>query len=101
MPDAFKALSANALQLTGGPQSPPAARRPPPACRSVYGVRVALGEQPRGIAEASDLPDAINVSASYAVVVLKCASAQATNLAEYSISKDGQTGLTRHRFSPR
>jgi len=110
-PDAFKTLSAKALQLTGGAQSPL-----PPAGRSVYGVLVAQGaadlfityctnslvssrEQPTLVSV--QVPAAFNVSASYGVVVLKGASEQASNFAEYLLSADGQSVLARHGFSPR
>lgn len=110
-PDAFKTLSTKALQLTGGLQSPP-----PPAGRNVYAVLVeqgaadlfityctnslvALREQPT--LGSVTVPDAINVSASYGIVVLKGASALATNFADYLVSRDGQAVLARHGFSPR
>jgi molybdate transport system substrate-binding protein len=109
-PDAFKTLSTKALQLTGGPQSPP------PAGHNVYGGLVEQGaadvfityctnslaatrEQPTHVSVT--VPDAINVSASYGIVVLKGASAQATNFAGYLVSREGQAVLARHGFSPR
>ena len=110
-PDAFKALSTKALQLTGGVQSPP-----PPAGRNVYAVLVEQGaadvfityctnslvatrEQPRLVSV--KVPAAINVSASYGIVVLKGASSLATDFADYLVSRDGQAVLARHGFSPR
>ena len=104
-------LSAKALQLTGGPNSPP-----PPADRSVYGVLVAQGaadlfltyctnavvavrEQPGQ--RSVPVPEAVNVSASYGVTVLKGAPEDATRFVDFLLSPAGQAVLARHGFAPR
>lgn len=104
-------LSAKALQLTGGPNSPA-----PPADRSIYGVLVAQGaadmfltyctntvlavrEQPGQ--RSVPVPDAINVSASYGVTVLDGAPDTARRFVEFVLSPEGQAVLARHGFAPR
>ena len=83
--DAFNRLSAKALQLTGGPASPP----PTPGPGSVYGNWVAQGgadifityctnatiarrEQPQ--LQVVAVPEAISVAAGYGIVTLDAAS---------------------------
>jgi ABC-type molybdate transport system substrate-binding protein len=104
-------LQAKALQLTGGPQSPP-----PPPDRNVYGVLVAQGaadlfltyctstlvaarEQPgqRSLA----VPEAINVSAAYGITVVEGAPPEAQRFVDFLLSADGQAVLGRHGFAPR
>lgn len=102
------ALAAKALQLTGGPTSPP-----PPAGRNVYGVLVAEGqadvfityctnavvartEQP-GL-QVVDVPAAINVAADYGLAVRKDASPAAQAFAAYLLSPAGQAILRRAGF---
>jgi molybdate transport system substrate-binding protein len=78
---AFKALSAKALQLTGGPNSPP-----PPPDRNVYGALVAEGKADLFITYCTNariasaevpalrtvaVPDAVNVGASYGVTTVR------------------------------
>lgn len=104
-------LSAKALQLTGGPNSPP-----PPADRSVYGVLVAQGaadlfityctnavvavrEQPGQ--RSVPVPEAINVSASYGVTVLNGAPDEGRRFVDFLLSPAGQAVLARHGFAPR
>ena len=104
-------LSAKALQLTGGPNSPP-----PPADRSVYGVLVAQGaadlfltyctnavvavrEQPGQ--QSVPVPEAVNVGASYGVTVLKGAPEDAKRFVDFLLSPAGQAVLARHGFAPR
>ena len=94
------ALAAKALQLTGGPTSPP-----PPADRNVYGVLVASGqadvfityctnavvarrEQPQ--LQVVDIAPAINVAADYGLAVRKDASPAAQAFAAYLLSPAGQ-----------
>jgi ABC-type molybdate transport system substrate-binding protein len=108
---ALAALKARALQLTGGPNSPP-----PPVDRNVYGVLVAQGaadlfityctnglqavrEQPGQTS--TPLPEAINVSASYGVVRMKSAPAEAEAFVDFLLAPAGQALLARHGFSPR
>ena len=106
---AFRTLSGKALQLTGGPTSPP-----PPADRNVYGVLVAEGqadifityctnaslaltEQPRLRVVA--VPAAINVSASYGLAVLDGAAPGAVAFAEFMLAPAAQALLARQGFS--
>jgi ABC-type molybdate transport system substrate-binding protein len=108
-PGSAAALKARALQLTGGPHSPP-----PPANRSVYGELVAAGqadafvtyctnaaqarrEQPQ--LQVLPVPDAVNVAARYGVVLLQPASAAARDFVAYLLSPAGQAVLASHGFS--
>jgi len=108
-PGAFATLSAKALQLTGGPNSPS-----PPADRSVYGAVMAAGQADIFITyctnavvavrevpalRAVDVPAGVNVSASYGVTLMNGASAQAVRFAEYLLSPAGQAVLARHGFA--
>lgn len=107
---AFNALSAKALKLTGGPNSPP-----PPVGKSVYGVLVADGqadifityctnaliataEQP-GLKSVA-VSDAINVGADYGVSVIGQAPA-AERFVAFLLGPSGQALLTRQGFAPR
>ena len=102
------ALAAKALQLTGGPTSPP-----PPADRNVYGVLVASGqadvfityctnavvarrEQPQ--LQVVDIAPAINVAADYGLAVRKDASPAAQAFAAYLLSPAGQAILRTAGF---
>jgi ABC-type molybdate transport system substrate-binding protein len=108
---AAAALSAKALQLTGGPNAPA-----PPADRNVYGMLVAQGaadmfityctstviaarEQPGQ--RSMPVPEAINVSASYGVTVIPGAPPQAAQFVDFLLSPAGQAVLARHGFAPR
>lgn len=106
---AFAALSGKALQLTGGPNSPP-----PPADRNVYGALVAQGQADvfityctnasLALAEQPQLrvvavPAAINVSASYGVAVSDGAPPAADAFADFMLGAAGQALLARHGFS--
>lgn len=107
---AFEQLSKKALQLTGGPNSPP-----PPAGRSVYGELVAQGradifltyctnaalaraEQPslRTVA----VPAAINVSADYGVAPLRSAPPPAQRFIDFLLGPEGQAIFARSGFAP-
>ena len=105
---AFKALTAKALQLTGGPNSPP-----PPAGRSVYAALVGDGkadifityctnakaaarEQP-GL-QVIAVPDSINVSADYGVTRTTAAVPAAADFVEFLLGAGGQAILARHGF---
>lgn len=107
---AFKQLADKALQLTGGPNSPP-----PPPGRNVYGELVAQGhadvfltyctnatvaraEQPslRSVV----LPAAINVSADYGVAPIQGAAPPAQRFIEYLLSPPAQAILARSGFAP-
>jgi ABC-type molybdate transport system substrate-binding protein len=100
---AARVLAAKALQLTGGPDSPP-----PPAGRNVYGMLVASGQADLfltyctnaliAIAEEPTLqrievPAAINVSAEYGLAVRKDAPPAAQTFADDLCSGAGQRAL--------
>ena len=108
-PGAYSTLSAKALQLTGGPNSPP-----PPADRSAYGAVMAAGQADIfityctnavvAVREVSglrsiDVPADVNVSASYGVSILNGAPAEADRFVEFLLSPAGMTVLTRHGFA--
>jgi molybdate transport system substrate-binding protein len=107
---AFKQLTDKALQLTGGPNSPP-----PPAGRNVYAhlvvqgradvfityctnATIALAQQPslRTVA----MPAAINVSADYGVAPMVGAGSRAQRFVDYLMSTSAQVILARHGFAP-
>jgi ABC-type molybdate transport system substrate-binding protein len=105
---AYRVLSTKALQLTGGPTSPP-----PPADRSVYGALVAdgqadifityctnaslaLSEQPQ--LKIVAVPAAINVSASYGVAVSSGALPAADAFADFMLGAAGQALLAKQGF---
>jgi ABC-type molybdate transport system substrate-binding protein len=106
---ANRLLSDKALQLTGGPNSPP-----PPTDRNVYGALMAAGaadvfltyctnvviamrEQPT--LRRIDIPEAVNVSASYGVTVLNGAAGAAQPFVQFLLSPAGQAVLSRHGFA--
>jgi ABC-type molybdate transport system substrate-binding protein len=110
-PGAAQALAAKALQLTGGPNSPP-----PPAGRNVYGVLTASGAADLFITYCTNavsavreeptlrvvaVPDAINVSAAYGVTLINGASPLASRYVDFLLGPDGQAVLARHGFAPR
>jgi ABC-type molybdate transport system substrate-binding protein len=109
-PGAAKTLSAKALQLTGGPGSPP-----PPKDRSVYGVLVSKGEadifltyctnalQAKEEAPALQvvaIPDLLAVGADYGLTVVAGAGPDAARFAQFVLSPAGQAILERHGFTP-
>lgn len=108
-PGARKLLSDKALQLTGGPASPP-----PPKDRNVYGALLAAGaadvfityctnaviamrEEPS--LKRIEIPETVNVSASYGVTVLDGAGAAAQPFVQFLLSPTGQAVLARHGFA--
>ncbi len=110
VPGAFAALAGKALQLTGGPQSPP-----PPADRDVYGALVMTGladifityctsatlavrEQP-GLGMVG-VPASIAVAADYGLVVMKTAPQAAREFAAFLLGSNGRQVLAAHGFSP-
>jgi ABC-type molybdate transport system substrate-binding protein len=109
------ALKAKALQLTGGPQSPP-----PPAGRNVYGMLVAerqadlfvtyctnatlaLREQPS--LKTVAVPAAWGVAADYGIAALRSGDAPREALGrrfvEFVLAPDAQALLARHGFALR
>ncbi len=108
-PGAFKTLSSKALQLAGGPASPP-----PPANRSVYGALmetrqadvfityctnavIAVREVP-GLRRI-EVPDAVNVAARYGVALLNGAGEPAQDFVRFLLGPAGQAVLARHGFA--
>lgn len=109
VPGARDLLEAKALQLTGGPGSPP-----PPAGRSVYGTLVAEGkadvfityctnaavavaERPQ--LRATRVPAAVDVTADYGVTIRRAAGANATAFTDFLLSAQGRDILGRHGFA--
>lgn len=112
--DALKAgandvLSKKALQLTGGPTSPP-----PPKDRSVYGKVVADGEADIFLTYCTNaivaqrenagqqvvaLPASLAVGADYGMTVINGASPQAERFAAFILSPEGQAILAKHGFT--
>jgi molybdate transport system substrate-binding protein len=102
-------LKTKALQLTGGPNSPP-----PPPDRNVYGVLMAegkadvfityctnarLAQQEAAGLQVLAVPEAINVSARYGLAVVQPASPQARKFVEYVLGAAGQQRLAAVGFS--
>lgn len=110
-PGAAAALKARALQLTGGPNSPP-----PPAGRNVYGALVAQGAADLFLTYCTNtllasreqagqrsvpVPAALNVGADYGVTVLNGAPPAARQFVDFLLAPDGQAVLAQHGFAPR
>lgn len=106
---ANKVLSEKALQLTGGPNSPP-----PPKDRNVYGAlvvanaadvfltyctNVVIAQREEPALRRIEIPEAVNVSASYGVTVLNGAPEAATQFVQFLLSPAGQGVLARHGFA--
>jgi ABC-type molybdate transport system substrate-binding protein len=109
-PGAYATLTTKAMQLTGGPASPP-----PPPDRSVYAMlvanrtvdlfltyctnaRAALRED--ATLRRVELPRMLEVSATCGIAVRKDAPASARAFAGYLLSPEGQAVLTRFGFAP-
>jgi molybdate transport system substrate-binding protein len=103
-----QALKAKALQLTGGPQSPP-----PPSDRNVYGALMAEGRADVFITyctnaaqaqrevralQVLDIPDAINVSARYGITRILPVTDSANAFVDFVLSPAGQRILGEHGF---
>ena len=101
-------LKGKALQLTGGPASPP-----PPQGRNVYGMLVATGEADIFLTYCTNavlamrespalrmvqLPDALSVGADYGLTVATASRAEAGQFADFVLSRTGQAILARHGF---
>jgi molybdate transport system substrate-binding protein len=106
----FATLSKKALQLVGGPSSPP-----PPKDRSAYGMLVAngsadifltyctdavLAKKEEPALEVITLPDNLAVGAAYGLVVMKGASARGERFAAFLLAPPGQAVFARHGFAP-
>lgn len=102
------ALEARALQLTGGPSSPP-----PPKDRSVYGDIVATRKADvfltyctNALLAKRDFPELVSVQipselvvgAQYGITVMRGAPESAWRLAWFILSDDGQAILAKHGF---
>ena len=109
-PGARAALEKKALQLTGGPTSPP-----PPAGRSLYGLLVAQGQADIFLTYCTNaqiatrenpgqrevaLPEQLAVGADYGLTVMNGAPAAAQRFADFIVSAEGQRIILRHGFSP-
>ncbi|WP_176721916.1 molybdate ABC transporter substrate-binding protein [Bradyrhizobium sp. LMTR 3] len=108
-PSASAALEKKALQLTGGPTSPPAAQG-----RSVYGELVAQGtadifltyctnaltaQRENPAQQIVRLPDTLAVGADYGLTVMNGASVPAYKFALFILSAEGQRTLAKHGFA--
>ena len=109
-PGSFATLSAKAMQLTGGPQSPP-----PPRERSVYGVLLAenradvfltyctnaeLSRKEQPGLKSVKLPSTLEVGADYGMAVARDAQAPARDFARFVLGADGQARLHDYGFDP-
>lgn len=108
-PGTADVLEKKALQLTGGPSSPPA-----PQGRSVYGDLIAQGaadvfltyctgalaaQRENPAQQIVQLPDALSVGADYGLTVMNGASLPAYQFALFILSAEGQRLLAKHGFA--
>jgi molybdenum ABC transporter molybdate-binding protein len=108
-PGAYATLEKKALQLAGGPSSPPA-----PQGRSVYGELIAQGaadifltyctnaqaaQQENPAQQIVQLLDEFSVGADYGLTVVNGASPSAYKLALFILSSEGQRSLAKHGFA--
>jgi molybdate transport system substrate-binding protein len=108
-PNARPALEKKALQLTGGPASPPA-----PQGRSIYGELLAQGaadifltyctnalaaQRENPTPQIVALPDVLAVGADYGLTVMNGASAPAYKFVMFILSAEGQRTLAKHGFA--
>jgi molybdate transport system substrate-binding protein len=108
-PGASATLEAKALQLTGGPTSPPA-----PQGRSVYGELIAQGAADIFLTYCTNalvaqhenpalaivqLPDTLAVGADYGLTVMNGAPAPAYQLVLFILSAEGQRTLAKQGFA--
>ncbi len=108
-PGAREILADKALQLTGGPTSPP-----PPKDRNVYGAIMAAGQADVFITYCTnaiiarrevpglsiiDVPPAVNVSATYGVSVMNGATPMGRDFVRFLLSPEGRAVLARHGFA--
>jgi molybdate transport system substrate-binding protein len=108
-PGATAVLQAKALQLSGGPNSPP-----PPRDRNVYGYLIEKGDADVYLAYCTaallakaevpalqivQIPEALAVGADYGLTVIKGARPEAERFAQFVLSPAGQAILAKHGFS--
>lgn len=108
-PGVFATLEKKALQLTGGPSSPPV-----PPGRSIYGELIVQGaadifliyctsaqaaQRENPAQQIVQLPDALSVGADYGLTVVNGASATAYKFALFMLSAEGQRTLAKHGFA--
>jgi ABC-type molybdate transport system substrate-binding protein len=108
-PGASVTLENKALQLTGGPASPP-----PPQGRSVYGELIAQGtadvflayctsalvaQRENPAQQIVQLPDALSVAADYGLTVMNGAPPAAYRFALFILAAEGQRILAKHGFA--
>lgn len=109
-PGAGAMLEKKALQLTGGPNSPP-----PPKDRSVYGKVVADGEADIFLTYCTNaivaqrenpgqqvvaLPEELAVGADYGLTIVAGASPNAAKLAAFILGPEGRKILASYGFAP-
>jgi ABC-type molybdate transport system substrate-binding protein len=108
-PGSSTRLKKKALQLTGGPTSPPA-----PQGRSIYGELIAqdaadifltyctnalAAQRENSTQQVVQLPDTLAVGADYGLTVMNGASAPAYKFALFILSAEGQRTLAKHGFA--
>jgi len=108
-PGAYSTLEMKALQLTGGPSSPPA-----PQGRSAYGELIAQGaadvfltyctnalaaQRENPVQQIVQLPDELSVGADYGLTVMNGAPMLAHKFALFILSVEGQRTLAKHGFA--
>jgi molybdate transport system substrate-binding protein len=108
-PGAYDILVKKALQLTGGPSTPP-----PSSNRSIYGELIAHGAadifltyctnavaaQKENVGQQTvSMPDALAVGANYGLTVTNAAPSSAYQLALFVLSTEGQGILSKHGFA--
>src|SRR5262249_60322970 len=106
---AFAVLDKKALQLVGGPDSPPA-----PPGRALYGMLIADGKADLFLTYCTNareaksqhpeqqviaLPDELAVGANYGLTVIVGAPVRAYEFAMFILSADGQRILASHGFT--
>jgi ABC-type molybdate transport system substrate-binding protein len=109
-PGAFAVLSRKALQLVGGPDSPPA-----PKDRTVYGMLMAedkadvfltyctnavLARREVPSLDVVTLPEALAVGADYGIVTMQGASPAGAAFAAFLLGAEGQRVLAKSGFAP-
>ena len=108
-PGSADALEKKALQLTGGPSSPPA-----PQGRSIYGDLITQGtadifltyctnalaaQRENPAQQIVQLPDTLAVGADYGLTVMNGASPSAYQFALFILSAEGQRTMAKHGFT--